>query len=94
MSGQFAGILMYPNETVRRRLQWHRGQSGVSYLQALRSLLREGGFARLYRGVPLYCLKAGPAAAVQFGTYMGLKDLCTGRAAAAQNGAVGERRAT
>ena len=67
-----AGNLIYPNDTVRRRLQTVEGR-GETYAQAARHLLSEGGVARLYRGILLYNLKAAPSAAVQFFTYHELK---------------------
>ena len=64
---------MYPNDTIRRRLQYLG--NGESYLTALRLLWAEGGVARLYRGCLLYNLKVAPAAAMQFATFHGLKRL-------------------
>ena len=69
-----AGNVIYPNDTVRRRLQTVAG-SGETYLDATRALVREGGLLRLYRGFFLYNLKAAPSAAVQFYTYHELKRL-------------------
>jgi solute carrier family 25 phosphate transporter 23/24/25/41 len=70
----FAGNIIYPNDTVRRRLQLVEA-AGESYLDATRALLREGGVARLYRGFLLYNLKAAPSAAMTFFTYHELKRL-------------------
>lgn len=67
-----AGNLIYPNDTVRRRLQTVEFK-GETYVQAISHLLREGGVPRLYRGIGLYNLKAAPSAAVQFFTYHELK---------------------
>ena len=75
LASLLAGMVMYPNDTVRRRIQWHRGTETLSYLEAARALLCEGGVARLYRGGALYALKSVPSAAVQFGVYHGLKRL-------------------
>jgi hypothetical protein len=61
-----------PNDTIRRRLQSVAG-SGETYASATRSLIREGGVLRLYRGFFLYNMKAAPSAAVQFYTYHELK---------------------
>ena len=74
LASMCAGNVIYPNDTVRRRLQTVAG-SGETYLQATRALLREGGVLRLYRGFFLYNLKAAPSAAVQFYTYHELKRL-------------------
>ena len=68
------GNLIYPNDTVRRRLQSVDGR-GESYAQATAHLLREGGVSRLYRGLLLYNLKAAPSAAVQFFAHHELKRL-------------------
>ena len=46
---------------------------GETYLGATRTLVQEGGVARLYRGFFLYNLKAAPGAAIQFYTYHELK---------------------
>lgn len=74
MASLAAGNFIYPNDTVRRRLQTVEGR-GESYVEAVRHLMREGGIARLYRGLLLYNLKAAPSAAVQFFTYHELKRL-------------------
>lgn len=75
-----AGNVVYPNDTVRRRLQTVAG-SGETYLQALRHLCQEDGLRRLYRGFVLYNIKAVPSAAVQFATYAHLKRLALERSA-------------
>jgi hypothetical protein len=72
------GNIIYPNDTVRRRLQTVSG-GGETYLQAVAALYREGGVRRLYRGFLLYNLKVLPSAAVQFATYAHLKGLATER---------------
>ena len=74
-----AGNAIYPNDTIRRRLQSVAGSS-ESYVQATRALLREGCVPRLYRGFLLYNFKAAPSAAVQFYTYHELKRLWLRRA--------------
>ena len=68
-----SGCIIYPNDTIRRRIQNSKG--GESYLGAVQVLLREGGVPRIYRGLGLYCVKAAPSAAVQFGVYNALKKL-------------------
>lgn len=67
-----AGNFIYPNDTIRRRLQTLEGR-GETYAQAAAHLMREGGLRRLYRGILLYNIKAAPSAAVQFFTYHQLK---------------------
>ncbi|KAG8468629.1 hypothetical protein KFE25_013712 [Diacronema lutheri] len=68
-----AGVLLYPNDTIRRRIQY--ASEPITYLHAMRALVREGGIARLYRGGTLYAIKSVPSAAAQFGVYHGLKRL-------------------
>ena len=73
-----AGLLLYPNDTIRRRLQYGRREGGAleeGYVATARTLVREGGVARLFRGLPPYLAKAAPAAAVQFGAFHYLKRL-------------------
>ena len=72
------GNIIYPNDTVRRRLQTVSG-GRETYLQAVAALYREGGLRRFYRGFLLYNLKALPSSAVQFATYAYLKGLATER---------------
>jgi hypothetical protein len=78
LASTVAGNIIYPNDTIRRRLQTVEGRH-ETYAQAARKLFAEGGFKRVYRGFLLYNLKAVPAAAVQFGTYHELKRLLQSR---------------
>ena len=71
LASVIAGNAIYPNDTVRRRLQSVGGET--SYVRALSALVEEGGVRRLYRGFLLYNLKAAPGAAVQFATFHYLK---------------------
>jgi hypothetical protein len=71
LASLIAGMLLYPNDTIRRRIQFD--SKPLAYLDAVSALVREGGLARLYRGSALYAVKTVPAAAVQFGVYHGLK---------------------
>ena len=73
LASLIAGVVLYPNDTIRRRIQYERVPT--SYAQAARALVAEGGVARLYRGGALYCLKSVPSAAAQFGIYHCLKRL-------------------
>lgn len=84
MASVAAGSLLYPNDTIRRRLQNSRGPFGT-YLTALRGLLHEGGVRRLYRGIVLYNIKVAPAAAVQFALYSGFRHMHVSGAAANAN---------
>ena len=73
-----AGNIIYPNDTVRRRLQMIGG-SRETYRQACESLYCEGGVRRLYKGFFLYNLKALPSAFVQFATFHQLKRMLSGK---------------
>lgn len=73
LASLIAGIVLYPNDTIRRRLQY--ATEPMTYVSATRALIAEGGIARLYRGQALYALKSIPGAAAQFGVYHALKRL-------------------
>lgn len=73
LASLFAGVVLYPNDTIRRRIQFANAPMG--YLEATKALIAEGGISRLYRGGALYALKSVPSAAAQFGVYHALKRL-------------------
>ncbi len=80
-SGTVAGLFVYPNDTIRRRLQYASAPRAdgtappkESYAAATRALVREGGMRRLYRGVGVYLVKIGPSNACQFFVWSWLKD--------------------
>eukprot|EP00941_MAST-03F_sp_MAST-3F-sp1_P004873 g4873.t1 len=76
-AGTFAGIVMYPNDTVRRLLQM-QSEGNIKYrntIDAYRVVLREEGFSRFYRGMPSYLFRIVPNSALQFFVYECLKDL-------------------
>ena len=67
------GTVLYPNDTIRRRLQMPGKNEATSYFGVGLALFREGGMGKLFSGLPLYWAKVAPAAGVQFGVYAGLK---------------------
>ena len=71
-AGVAAGVLLYPNDTVRRQLQMGRYDT---YAGAARGLVAAGGVRRLYAGLAPYLFRAGPGAAIQFATFGELKKL-------------------
>lgn len=77
--GVMAGILTYPNDTVRRLLQL-QGSRGTNtqyegYFDCVRKTYREHGIKRFYAGVTINIIRMAPNAAVQFGSYELLKKL-------------------
>jgi hypothetical protein len=75
--GVMAGLLTYPNDTVRRLLQM-QGSRGTShqysgYFDCMRQTYRVHGIGRFYNGVTLNVIKMAPNTAVQFGCYELLK---------------------
>ena len=77
MAGVMAGLITYPNDTVRRllQLQGSRGTEAVytGYWDCVRQTYRREGIGRFYRGVVVNIVRMAPNAAVQFGSYELLK---------------------
>jgi solute carrier family 25 phosphate transporter 23/24/25/41 len=84
--GVAAGLITYPNDTVRRMLQLQGGRTSSSsspsaqrreayagYWDCVRRTVRRHGVARLYRGCSINLLRMAPNTAVQFGSYELLK---------------------
>ena len=76
--GVMAGLITYPNDTIRRllQLQGSRGTTVVykGYFDCLMQTVRHGGgVPRLYAGLGANLLRMAPNAAVQFGAYEFLK---------------------
>jgi hypothetical protein len=76
--GVTAGCLTYPNDTIRRMLQLqgtpgYRNYSG--YFDCARTVLKEEGIKRFYRGMGVNLVRMAPNTAVQFGAYELLKEL-------------------
>eukprot|EP00543_Licmophora_paradoxa_P003805 CAMPEP_0202441730 /NCGR_PEP_ID=MMETSP1360-20130828/1227_1 /ASSEMBLY_ACC=CAM_ASM_000848 /TAXON_ID=515479 /ORGANISM="Licmophora paradoxa, Strain CCMP2313" /LENGTH=264 /DNA_ID=CAMNT_0049056833 /DNA_START=157 /DNA_END=951 /DNA_ORIENTATION=- len=82
LGGAMAGVMTYPNDTVRRLLQL-QGSRGTStqftgYLDAVRKTYRDQGIRRFYRGCGLNLIRMVPNTAVQFGSYELLKQWTAG----------------
>ncbi|KAL7574155.1 hypothetical protein ACA910_014834 [Epithemia clementina (nom. ined.)] len=76
--GVMAGLITYPNDTIRRMLQMQgsRGSTKVykGYMDCLVQTVRHGGgIPRLYAGVGANLLRMAPNTAIQFGSYEFLK---------------------
>ena len=76
--GVMAGLITYPNDTVRRllQLQGSRGTAPASYKgywDCVRQTYRQHGIGRFYRGVTINVIRMAPNSAVQFGSYELLK---------------------
>jgi hypothetical protein len=82
MGGVMAGLLTYPNDTVRRlmQLQGSRGTNTAfkGYWDCVRKTYQAEGFTRFYRGITINIIRMAPNAAVQFGAYELLKQLTVG----------------
>jgi len=82
LAGIAGGAIMYPNDTVRRRMQVAgamRGSEGdrvfTGPLDCARDTYRRGGVRRFYRGIGPYLVRMVPNAAIQFAVYESLRDL-------------------
>lgn len=80
--GVMAGIITYPNDTVRRLLQL-QGSRGTStefkgYWDCVQKTYQAHGIQRFYFGVTINIIRMAPNAAVQFGSYELLKKLTAG----------------
>jgi hypothetical protein len=75
--GVMAGLITYPNDTVRRlmQLQGSRGTDTAfsGYWDCVRKTYRKEGILRFYRGLTINIIRMAPNAAVQFGSYEFLK---------------------
>mmetsp|Transcript_25093 Transcript_25093/g.70894 ORF Transcript_25093/g.70894 Transcript_25093/m.70894 type:complete len:297 (+) Transcript_25093:281-1171(+) len=78
VAGAAAGISMFPNDTVRRLLQMQGAHgSKVLYSSAWdcwKTLYREEGVVRFFRGIGPYLIRMVPNSAIQFGMYGYLAD--------------------
>ena len=79
LGGVMAGLITYPNDTVRRllQLQGSRGTTSqyAGYWDCVRQTYQSQGIARFYRGVVINVVRMAPNTAVQFGSYEVLKQL-------------------
>jgi hypothetical protein len=81
LGGVMAGLITYPNDTVRRLLQM-QGSRGTQhaftgYWDCVGQTYRAHGIGRFYRGVTINIIRMAPNAAVQFGSYELLKQWTT-----------------
>lgn len=77
LGGAMAGLITYPNDTVRRLLQL-QGSHGTTesfngYWDCVRKTVSKHGVRRLYNGVGINLVRMVPNTAVQFGSYEFLK---------------------
>jgi Mitochondrial carrier protein len=77
MGGVMAGLITYPNDTVRRLLQM-QGSRGTTaeysgYWDCVTKTFKQHGIARFYRGVGINTVRMLPNVAIQFGSYELLK---------------------
>lgn len=78
LGGVAAGIITYPNDTVRRLMQL-QGSRGTTtsytggYIDCVRKTYQTEGLSRFYRGATINIIRMAPNAAVQFGSYEILK---------------------
>lgn len=77
LGGVAAGVITYPNDTVRRLLQL-QGSRGTEtkfngYWDCVRKTYRAEGLTRFYRGATINIIRMAPNSAVQFGAYEVLK---------------------
>jgi Mitochondrial carrier protein len=82
MGGVMAGLMTYPNDTIRRLLQL-QGSRGTAteftgYFDCMQKTYAEYGITRFYRGVGLNIVRMAPNTAVQFGSYELLKKWTVG----------------
>lgn len=84
VSGITGNMITYPNNCVRKRLQTAHVLNAMqipskyaaqSYVNTVRTLLSEGGVARLYRGFFINIVRNGPNSAIQFVVYKRLQTL-------------------
>lgn len=79
VGGVAAGLVTYPNDTVRRLLQLQGSRGTVAqyrgYWDCVRQTVHQNGVARLYRGLTVNLLRMAPNTAVSFGTYELLQQL-------------------
>jgi len=78
-AGTAAGIVMFPNDTVRRRLQMQGiGGGAVLYKNGMDcyvKLVKAQGFTVLYRGLTANLFRVVPNSALQFWAFEGIKTL-------------------
>ena len=82
VAGIVGGAFMYPNDTVRRRMQVAGAMGGgvddkmfTGPLDCARDTYKRGGVARFYRGITPYLIRMVPNAAMQFWVYETMKEM-------------------
>jgi hypothetical protein len=80
--GISAGLITYPNDTIRRLLQL-QGSKGTTehfdgYFDCLRKTYARYGIERFYRGAFINIVRMAPNTAIQFGSYELLKQMSEG----------------
>jgi Mitochondrial carrier protein len=79
IGGIMAGVITYPNDTIRRMLQLQGSRGTViqynGYFHCLTTVVKEHGVSRLYRGLTINMIRMAPNTAVIFGSYEMLKHL-------------------
>ena len=83
LGGIMAGLITYPNDTVRRLLQLQGSQGTTAhfngYWDCVRKKISNHGVKRLYNGVGINLIRMAPNTAVQFGSYELLKRITEDR---------------
>ena len=81
LGGVMAGLITYPNDTVRRmlQLQGSRGTNTIytGYFDCMKKVYAEHGIRRFYHGCFINIIRMAPNTAVQFGSYELLKQAAT-----------------
>ena len=79
IGGIMAGIITYPNDTIRRMMQLQGSRGTVvqyrGYFHCLTSIVQQHGVSRLYRGWTINMIRMAPNTAVIFGSYEFLKHI-------------------
>ena len=77
LGGVMAGLITYPNDTVRRllQLQGSRGTESAftGYWDCVRKTYKDHGITRFYRGIGINTIRMMPNVAIQFASYELLK---------------------
>ena len=79
VAGSIAGLVLFPNDTVRKLMQM-QGGGGVKIkyhgaIDCYRTVLREEGMRRFFRGLGPYLLRIVPNSVIQFQAYEMLKQM-------------------
>lgn len=69
LAGLTAGILMFPNDTLRKNMQMNVKNDNNTIRESFVRLWNQGGIRRYFQGCLPYALRVAPSSAIQFGTY-------------------------